>query len=413
MERLPAKRWLAVGLWILLILTAIPFVRRLTEYFAARWPIELLGGAVMLVMAAATVWALALLRRRLGRLRAMDVLSLGGISVVFIVWATQLTESPQETVHFVEYGVLAVLLHRALRLHIADSGVFLIGAAIGMLVGTFDEIVQWVVPGRQWDFRDLVLNGGTSGLVQLALWRLSPAQEKGFSLESVRLLGRITATQVLLLTLCFSTTPQRVGAIAGRFPVFAGLATGDDVICEYGHMHRLDDTTRFRSRLTRGELEQQDRERFLEVASILDRSRQRYNEFLRSTSPAVDAFAYEARVHVFARNKNLARGRKLATDSADRRRFMTIAARENRILEQVFGRALGESVFRWNPRQRRLAQSAEDPEADFVSRVGGHLITAISEKRLRLVMLALLAGLVILDRGIGRAIRSRAPATAE
>ena len=213
MERSDASRLLAVSAWILVILTAIPFVRGLSELFAEHWPIELLGGAVMLVIAGATVWALTILRRNAGRLGAADVAWLVTVCVTFIVWAVRLMPTPQETVHFVEYGVLAVLLHRALRLRVEDAGVFAVGAAIGTLVGTVDEFVQWVVPGRQWDFRDLLLNGGTSVLVQLALWRLAPAPRPGIRIESIRLLCRLAAAQVILLALCFSATPQRVEAI--------------------------------------------------------------------------------------------------------------------------------------------------------------------------------------------------------
>ncbi|MBD3871962.1 MAG: VanZ family protein, partial [Acidobacteria bacterium] len=57
---------------------------------------------------------------------------------------------PEEAVHFLEYGVLGVLLFRALSTHIHDGSVFAAGALIGILVGIFDEIIQWFVPGRYW-----------------------------------------------------------------------------------------------------------------------------------------------------------------------------------------------------------------------------------------------------------------------
>jgi len=409
MGRRFSKEWLAVALWITAIFAAIPFVRTLREAFAVRWPVELLAFAVMAIVAAAAAMTLVASQRHRHSIPWANVAWLSGIAVVLVVWTRSLMGQPEEAVHFLEYGVLGVLLFRALRLHIPDPGVFVAGALLGTIVGTVDEILQWMVPSRYWDFRDLVLNGGASVLVQIAVWRVAPKPTSRVGPSTLRLLVRLAAAEVLILTICLAATPQRLGALARSLPFLEPLAASDDVMCEYGFLHTLDEKTTFRSRLSRGDLLDQDLRRSVEAAAVVEKSRGRHGQSLREVPPAVDPFVYEIRVHLFARNRNLAEARRHAEGTRAHRRSMTVAARENRILEQVFGTTLSRSTQSWSDRQRGAVESAGDPDARFVSRVAGHLITAVSEPRLRFLMLAalvlLVAGEVVLSRSLRRSIR--------
>jgi len=76
---------------------------------------------------------------------------------------------------------------------------------------------------------------------------------------------------------------------------------------------------------------------------------------------------------------------------------MTAAWRENLILENFFGSTLEQSTFRWGPRRRKETEAAQNPDEFFVSRVGAHLITEVSEGQLRTLMLALFAALAACD----------------
>ncbi len=405
----PAKEWLAVAVWIMTIYGAIPFVRTLREAFAIRWPVEILAIAVMAIVAAAAGTALVVSQRRRHSIRWADVAWLAGIAAIVIVWTRSLMGQPEEAFHFLEYGVLGVLLHRALRLEIDDPGVFVAAALLGTVVGTVDEILQWMVPERYWDFRDLVLNGGASVLVQIALWRVARQTNPPVKLRTVRFVCRLAAWQFALLALVFAATPQRLGALAGNLPFLEPLAVSDDVMCEYGFLHPLDDRTAFRSRLSRSDLLDQDLRRSVEVAAAIEESRGRHGQALREVPAIVDPFVYEIRVHLFARNRNLAEARRHVEGTREHRRSMTVAARENRILEQVFGTTLLRTTQSWTDRQRQAVEAAGDPDARFVSRVAGHLITAVSEPRLRALVLAalvlLVAGDVVLSRFLRRSAR--------
>lgn len=406
------QRWLAAAAWVVVIFTAIPFVRRLREFFVGHWPAELLGFAVMGAVGAAAGAALWVLRRRTEKILPADIVWLASIAAVLIFWTWSLMEQPEEAVHFLEYGGLGVLLYRALRPKMNNPGVFVAAALIGTIVGTIDETIQWIVPDRYWDFRDLVLNGGASVLVQLAIWRLASRPFSKVTVSTVRTLSRLAAVACLLLMLCFAATPQRLAALSHTLPVLAPLADSNDVICEYGFFHRLDAKTSFRSRLSRSELAFQDDRRSAEAAAKLDRSDGRYGAFQRSVTPVSDPFSYEARIHVFARNRNLAEARRSPARSRQHRRAMTVAAREHQILTKIFGDTLERSIFRWSDGRRSAVDAAQDADAPFVSNVARHLITGIREPTLRALMFAVLTALIVADFVLGRVVsRFQPPAT--
>ena len=409
MTRSVLYRWLPVLLWVAVIYTTIPFVRRLREFFVARWPGELIAYGVMAVVVAAAVAGIGLLWRRRRGIRVANALWLVGIATVLVVWTRRLMGQPEEAVHFLEYGVLGVLLYRALRPRVPDATVFIAAALVGILVGTVDEIIQWVVPERFWDFRDIALNGGASVLIQVALWRLAAVATERVRRPSLRLLCRLAAAEILILTLCLAATPARTAHVAEYLPGLANPASGTDAICEYGHRHALDDLTEYRSRLTLAELAHADAASAPEVAAMLDASRHAYGDFLARVSPVDDPFAYEARVHLFARDRNHGEARKLVPGTPARRERMTIAFRENLILEVFFGSTLEHSSYRWPERRRAQIEDEQDPEAEIVSKVGSHLITAVSENQLRALMLTLFAALVLCDLVLGRGFATRPP----
>lgn len=405
MRRDLASRWLGVAIWIAVIYTAIPFVRNLREAFVARWPGEVLAFAVMGIVAAAAAGAVLSLRHLQGRIHFPDVAWLAGCALVLIVWTRKLMGQPEEAVHFLEYGILGVLLYRALRPSMDNNGVFIACALVGTTVGTVDELIQWVVPGRFWDFRDLVLNGGASILTQIAVWRLVSRPSRGLTPQTIRVLCRLAAIQVLILMLCLAGTPQRLGVLATTLPALKSLADSGDVLCEYGYLHRLDGTTLFRSRLSRIDIANEDRLRSQESAAALDRAGGRYQDFLNTVTPRGDPFTYEARVHIFARNRSLAEARRYAVGTREHRRSMTEATRENTILERVFGETLNRSRFRWPKDLRTTVEAAQDPGARYVSKVAGHLITRLSEAMLRTLMLGILVALIAADMILGRRIK--------
>ena len=69
-----------------------------------------------------------------------------------------------ERIHFIEYAVLGLLVSRAVDVRTL-SGIIYTGCLI-TLIGAVDEIIQWFLPSRVGDMRDVFMNsvGGLSGI---------------------------------------------------------------------------------------------------------------------------------------------------------------------------------------------------------------------------------------------------------
>jgi VanZ like family len=62
-----------------------------------------------------------------------------------------------ERFHFIEYGCIAVLFYKAWRPG-SDGAVIVMPLVAGILVGTLEEWLQWFVPGRVGESKDVLLN---------------------------------------------------------------------------------------------------------------------------------------------------------------------------------------------------------------------------------------------------------------
>ena len=241
---------------------------------------------------------------------------IAGVLVVlaaFVAGAFHLAaKSAEEAMHFVQYGVLYALVLRALLHRMRDGGVFVLAWLVCVIAGALDEWIQWAVPGRYWDFRDLVLNG-VSALFGLAFFTLGPRPvylDSAFSAATLRRVCQAGLVLVLLLAVSYSNTPAATRAFVERFPVFAEASRGWDEMAEYGHLYRDPDCGVFRSRLAPDQLAATDRARAVEAAALLPASDvinlDVYREFIeKSHTPVTDPFLHELRVHLFRRDKYL------------------------------------------------------------------------------------------------------------
>lgn len=396
------RRWIPVLAWIVVIYTTIPFVRRLREWFVGHWSPRLITWAVAAVLVSAALAAAVAVGRRSLPLRPGSLPWITVVTVVLVAWTFSLRRSPEEAVHFLEYGVLAVLIFRALRPVLDDDLIYVVGFLVGALVGTGDEIIQWFSPERYWDWRDLLLNSGAGALIQLALWRIVPRLGSRATVRSLLIVLRLTAATLLLLTLCLANTPRVVALYAPLLPGAAHLTSSINPMAEYGHRYSLPDLGVFKSRLDLESIEAEDRSRAVEVASVIDDHRQRYGEFLDTWPVAVDPFTYELRVHLFARDRNFAKARELGFSGASAREDLAIAWAENRLVEALYPTTLAHSSYVWKDRARRTADEQRDPDHEFTSAAASHLITFASEGALRALLLSLVVALVVADLVLGR-----------
>ncbi|MCK4649117.1 VanZ family protein [bacterium] len=69
-------------------------------------------------------------------------------------------------IHLIEYGILGFLFYRALRVSRLAKQVFILAIIFSVLYALSDEIHQYFVPGRKFDFWDLAAD--SLGIVLVA-----------------------------------------------------------------------------------------------------------------------------------------------------------------------------------------------------------------------------------------------------
>jgi len=313
---------------------------------------------------------------------------LGGVSVWIIRYQLQ---SPAEAVHFVEYSLLGFLLFRAWSHHVHDSLVYVVSALCVAIMALVDEFIQWMVPGRFWDYRDIRLNLAAGLVMQLFIYRVIRPSSVYAAIQpaSIRLACRLAWLAMGLMGLSLSNTPARVDLYATRIPFLRFLTSTDSVMNEYGFRHADPEIGIFFSRLTIPELIEHDRSRGASAGEIIRRyqSFADYREFIQTFTTAVDPFLHEMRVHLHRRDHYYGTAWQYPDKDPVRfRHHMTVAYRENQILEKYFSNTLRVAESQWGEDQRAYSANFGDLEKPYTSEVSDHLVTAATEFELWIML---------------------------
>ncbi len=218
------KNWIAVVAWSGLVFALVPTVRTLTTWIGAHFGdnsfIVATTGPLIIGVSAVLIGA-----RRMGaRISAASGAWLVVILGVAIWWSCHL-QRPEEALHIIEYSILGGLLFNALRSRLKDASVFVVALLIGTIIGTADELFQWVISTRYFDYRDIWLNFGTLFLTQLAIAKglAMPEAKTRPDLGAFKTPVVLLSVQLLLLVFCLSATPARILGWAQYLPVFQTL----------------------------------------------------------------------------------------------------------------------------------------------------------------------------------------------
>ena len=326
---------LAIVTCTLIVLSA-PFTGQARAWIRTTFPghavavITVLG--VILLVAGLLAAATRIRDRRMSRYGSI----VAAIALAAAYSAANAGELPEsnavERFHFLEYGLVTFMFYRA-WLPLGDVAVFVLPFLAGLIVGTAEEWLQWFIPNRVGELRDIFLNGAaiTSGLLFSA--GVEPPQSFCLRLApgSTRRVMRVAAATVLAL---------------GVF--MHAVMLGYDI--------RDDEIGSFSSRYSQERLPQLQREKA--AAWKLTPPPLKLRRLSRE-----DQYLSEGLAHVRWRNKQWDAGDAQA------------AWKENRILEKYFEPVLdtptyeGRSGHRWPPEQRADAASrvSGDRAAPYVS----------------------------------------------
>ena len=399
--------WVWVALCILAILLIVPLARTIQAFVSTHWGRSLFGCAVLVAVG---IVFLATVTRLVFRLKVRSpgrLIWLTAVAGLYVYFTLKLWRAPEEAVHFLEYGLLGFLLFHALSYSIRDKTVYLAAFLIGSTVGTFDEILQWIIPGRFWDFRDVGLNALAAGLFQVALWRgIKPSLiSERVRPRSARRISVLLAVNLVLLGLCASNTPQRVARYAGRFPSLSFLLK-EEPMYEFSLKHQDPEIGIFYSRLSPDELKKEDRENSGHYAEVLRSWKDKdYSLFLSQYSPLLHPFLYEMRIHIFRRDRKAEEATKAKKEIAAQESLF-IAFKENLILEEYFGQTLEKSAYSWTEDKRKEIEARIDKSRPYQSPVSRGLIH-IQEKMLWVSILMTLALLALANAAYARKVRRK------
>jgi hypothetical protein len=384
--------WLYVGLCALSIFLIVPLARTIQKFVSDNWSRSVFGYVVLAAVGTAFLTLSAVLSLRLKIRSPSQYFWLTAVTAAYIYFSLNLWKNPEEAVHFLEYGLLSFFLFSALRFHIKDKSIFLAAFSAGAFIGIWDEILQWAVPGRYWDIRDVGLNALSCALFQLALWKgIKPKMpEKRISLYSFRVNAALISANLILLGLCFSNTPAHVKIYTKALP-FLSFLEKQEAMSEFKYQHKDPEIGVFYSRLSKAELIQQDRERAQEFGDVLAFwSDKPYAEYLDFFPGSVHPFLHEIRVHIFRRDRRL----DLASSSNDpnvKQENLLIAYKENQILEKYFGNSLAASPYQWEPQKSQNISLKIDTSAFYRSPVSADVFASLNETLVWLFILIITA----------------------
>ncbi len=86
-----------------------------------------------------------------------------------------------ERIHFIEYGLLAFLVYHSLKTTVSGFAVYPVSLLIVTVVGWGDELIQYFLPGRVYDNRDVFLNALSGALILILLYIIDRIKDYRFS----------------------------------------------------------------------------------------------------------------------------------------------------------------------------------------------------------------------------------------
>ena len=148
------KRWKWLGLYTLLIYITIPFGTWLVPIIVK---LKLFQN-LLISFTLASLFLYAASKKNLKEI----IVSILVITIFsFLIFSLKL---PEERLHYVEYGILGFIIFKTIQIDSTKKLIY--GILFVFIIGLFDEIIQYFLPNRVGDIRDVFMNlgGGILGI---------------------------------------------------------------------------------------------------------------------------------------------------------------------------------------------------------------------------------------------------------
>jgi hypothetical protein len=146
--------WLVLLAYVAIVYGSLPWTRDVLIALDQR---ELVGGMVTACYfaAAALVVYHVVFDVRLTDRVAFGALVALGAAVGGLVLGLSI---PEERLHFLQYGLMAMLARRAVAARLRGWAQYLAAVALASAAGWGDELLQAILPTRVYDLRDVLIN---------------------------------------------------------------------------------------------------------------------------------------------------------------------------------------------------------------------------------------------------------------
>jgi hypothetical protein len=140
---------LAAAAWTAVIYAFIPLVRPIQRALLRAMDPAWITVAVLLVVGLALSAAVSLLRRQQRPVRAFDLAWLSAAAAAAAWCAWSLRSRPEEAIHLLQFGLMAVLIYRALRPAEPDVAILTATVLLGSLVGATWQSTRGLARSRR------------------------------------------------------------------------------------------------------------------------------------------------------------------------------------------------------------------------------------------------------------------------
>jgi glucan phosphoethanolaminetransferase (alkaline phosphatase superfamily) len=159
-----ARDWLIAFCYILFIYISLPVMPRLWEKFVQKAGIFANYFAAFILSFSGVLIILYLIAKKKN---IYNFIWLAILALAY-AWGLSRLKFPIEKMHFIEYGLLSIFVFKALRHNIKSRSIYLYSALIVFCVGFLDESIQYVLPNRVYDAKDVIVDGA-AGILSLLL----------------------------------------------------------------------------------------------------------------------------------------------------------------------------------------------------------------------------------------------------
>tara|TARA_B100000959_G_scaffold176544_1_gene184824 strand:+ start:2604 stop:3188 length:585 start_codon:yes stop_codon:yes gene_type:complete len=159
-------RWRVAVLYLVFVYLTLPFARDIGTYLRS---LEMLRFTTLMIFIVVVFTAMALNMERLKTMSLGSIISI----VVYLILSFSVffsIDAPEERLHIVEYSVMAWMFHWALKDTMKEARAYLAAFAITFFAGCGDEVIQYFLPDRYYDFRDVLFNAAGASMGILFAW---------------------------------------------------------------------------------------------------------------------------------------------------------------------------------------------------------------------------------------------------